>query len=181
VTMVGAVQALQHRYPVPADEKWATTLNVSRIQTPTQAVNQVTADATAWLDIRFPPEDTDCNGRTPQDIGAYLRSITGVAAEVVSVGPPHHADPDGSDVVRLREAARGAGFPGDLLRKHGAADGRFYYARGVDAVIFGPGGDGQHGPDEYADLTTVTPYRNALVSFLTAVAEPGLRRRSAAG
>ena len=37
----------------------------------------------------------------------------------------------------------------------------------IDAVIFGPGGDGQHGAGEYADLTTVTPYRNALVSFLT--------------
>ncbi|MEU4221816.1 M20/M25/M40 family metallo-hydrolase [Actinoplanes sp. NPDC026623] len=170
VTMVGAVQALLRRYPVPAVEKWATTVNVSRIETANQAVNQVPADATAWLDIRFPPEDTDFNGRTPHEIVAYLRSVTGVAAEIDSLGPPHHADPDGGDVARLRAAARRAGFSGDLLRKHGAADGRFYHARGVDAVIFGPGGDGQHGPHEYADLTTVTPYRNALVWYLTAVA-----------
>lgn len=176
VTMVGAVQALLRRYPVPAAEKWATTVNVSRIETANQAVNQVPADATAWLDIRFPPEDTDFNGRTPDEIVAYLRSVTGVAAEVDSLGPPHHADPDSDDVARLREAARGAGFSGELLRKHGAADGRFYYARGVDAVIFGPGGDGQHGPNEYADLTTVGPYRAALVSFLKAVAAPVLRR-----
>jgi succinyl-diaminopimelate desuccinylase len=168
VTMLGAVQALLRRYPVPAVEKWDTTVNVARIETANQAVNQVPADATAWLDIRFPPQDTDFAGRTPHEIVAYLRSVTGVTAEIDSLGPPHHADPDGADVARLREAAKGAGFTGELLRKHGAADARFYHDSGVDAVIFGPGGDGQHGPDEYADLTTVTPYRNALVSFLEA-------------
>ncbi|MEU7901709.1 M20/M25/M40 family metallo-hydrolase [Actinoplanes sp. NPDC049118] len=182
VTLAGAVQALLRRYPVPAAEKWATTVNVARIETANTAYNQVPADATAWLDIRFPPEDTDFNGRTPHEIVAYLRSVTGVAAEVDSLGPPHHADPDGADVARLREAARCAGFTGELLRKHGAADARFYYARGVDTVIFGPGGDGQHGPDEYADLTTVEPYRKALASFLTAVAAgPAVRRASGAG
>ncbi|GID91992.1 M20 family metallopeptidase [Amorphoplanes digitatis] len=166
LTLIGAVQALVRRYPVPATEQWATTVNVARIETANLAVNQVPADATAWLDIRFPPEDTDFSGRTPHEIVAYLRSVTGVRAEVDSLGPSHHADPESEEVARLREAARSAGFSGELLRKHGAADARFYYARGVDAVIFGPGGDGQHGPDEYADLTTVAPYRDALVSFL---------------
>jgi succinyl-diaminopimelate desuccinylase len=52
------------------------------------------------------------------------------------------------------------------LRKHGAADGRHYSAHGIDAVIFGPGGDGQHGAGEYADLATVGPYREALTAFL---------------
>ena len=52
------------------------------------------------------------------------------------------------------------------MRKHGAADGRFYYQRGVDAVIFGVGGDGQHGPDEYADTTIIAPYYQALTDFL---------------
>jgi len=52
------------------------------------------------------------------------------------------------------------------VRKHGAADGRFYYQRGVDAVIFGVGGDGQHGPDEYADTTIIAPYYQALTDFL---------------
>ena len=60
---------------------------------------------------------------------------------------------------------------GDLLRKHGAADARFYHQRGIDAVIFGIGGDGQHGPDEYADLTTVLPYHAALTAYLNAVAQ----------
>jgi succinyl-diaminopimelate desuccinylase len=45
-------------------------------------------------------------------------------------------------------------------------NGRFYYQRGIDAVIFGIGGDGQHGPDEYADIATIEPYYRALQDFL---------------
>jgi succinyl-diaminopimelate desuccinylase len=33
-------------------------------------------------------------------------------------------------------------------------------------VAFGVGGSGQHGPDEYADLSTVVPYYHALREFL---------------
>ncbi|AGZ42716.1 M20 family metallopeptidase [Actinoplanes friuliensis] len=163
-----AIGALLRRYPVPASEQWTTTVSVARIETSNRAVNQIPADATAWLDIRFPPQDTDFTGRTRHEIVAYLHSLTGLTVELDGLGPPHHADPSHPDVVRLQAAARAQGFSGDLLRKHGAADGRFYYARGINAVIFGPGGDGQHGPDEYVDLTTVTPYRNALITFLKA-------------
>ncbi len=167
LTLIGAVDAVLRRYPVPAGEQWRTTVNVARIETTNRAVNQVPAAATAWLDIRFPSEDTDLAGRTAEEVAAHLRSVSGVDVAVDSLGPPHHADPGSPEVVLLQAAARAAGYSGDLLRKHGAADGRFYSARGIDAVIFGPGGDGQHGPHEYADLTTVQPYRQALVSFLT--------------
>jgi succinyl-diaminopimelate desuccinylase len=76
-------------------------------------------------------------------------------------------------VELLRQAGRDHGYPGSLLRKHGAADGRFYSERGMDAVIFGPGGDGQHGPDEHVDLTTLRPYHDVLVAFLRSLRPPG--------
>jgi succinyl-diaminopimelate desuccinylase len=86
-----------------------------------------------------------------------------VEVVVDALAPPHRADPDRREVRLLRRG-------GALLRKHGSADGRFYSARGIDAVIFGPGGAGQHGPDEYADLATVRPYAEVLSSFLRALA-----------
>ncbi|MEV4705228.1 M20/M25/M40 family metallo-hydrolase [Actinoplanes sp. NPDC049316] len=164
--LTAALGRVLDRYPVPAAEAWATTVTVARVETAGRAVNQVPADATAWLDIRFPAGDPALAGRDVAQIAAYLRDLAGVEVSVDSLGAPHHADPDSSEVRALRAAARDAGYPGGLLRKHGAADGRFYSARGVDAVIFGPGGDGQHGPDEYADLATVEPYRAALTTFL---------------
>jgi succinyl-diaminopimelate desuccinylase len=161
-----AIQSVLVRYPVPAAEEWTTTVNVARIETPNRAYNQVPAAAEAWLDIRYPPTDPDFAGRTRDEIAAHLGRIAGETAIVDTLGPPHRADPDGPGVVALRAAIRSAtDRPGDLLRKHGAADGRYYHERGIDAVIFGPGGDGQHGPAEYVDLTTLRPYHDALVEF----------------
>ncbi|WP_203747055.1 M20 family metallopeptidase [Actinoplanes cyaneus] len=157
---------LLERYPVPASEAWTTTVNVARIETTNEAVNQVPADATAWLDIRFPPEDTDLTGRSPDEIATHLRKITGLEVRVDALGTPHRADPSSARVRALQEAARATGYSGELLRKHGAADSRFYFPLGVDAVIFGPAGNGQHGPDEYVEISSLGPYAQALSLFL---------------
>jgi succinyl-diaminopimelate desuccinylase len=176
LALLAGVGGILRRYPVPTAEKWTTTVNVARIETGNQAVNQVPADATAWLDIRYPAEDADFAGRSGEEIAAHLRELGGgmLAVHVDSLGPPHHANPASAEVALLREAAAGVGYPGDLLRKHGAADGRFYSAHGIDAVIFGPGGGGQHGPDEYVDINTLLPYHDALVAFLRAVSVSGI-------
>ena len=168
VKLIRTVDRVLAAYPVPAEEAWRTTVNVARIDTPTQARNQIPAEAEAWLDIRFPPEDGDLNGKTAEEIAEYLATFCepGVTPEVDLADPPHHADRDRPEIGRLREAANAQGYRADFLRKHGAADGRFYYQRGVGAVIFGIGGDGQHGPDEYADTTTIAPYYRALTDFL---------------
>jgi succinyl-diaminopimelate desuccinylase len=168
VALIAAVERVLRRYPVPATEEWTTTVNPARIETPDRAINQVPAEATAWLDIRFPPQDDSFAGRRPEEIAAHLGDIAGGGVRVVvdALGAPHRADPAGAEVLALQAAARDAGFSGELLRKHGAADGRHYSAYGMPAVIFGPGGDGQHGPEEYVDLTTLTPYRDAVTAFL---------------
>jgi succinyl-diaminopimelate desuccinylase len=155
-------------YPVPAAEAWRTTVNLARIQTPNTARNQVPAAAEAWLDIRFPPQDSDLNGQSAQQIAAYLEGFCepGVTPVVEHADPPHYADPGRPEVRRLQQAARAQGYRGGLLRKHGAGDARFYYQHGVAAVAFGIGGDGQHGPGEYADTTTIQPYYRALRAFL---------------
>jgi succinyl-diaminopimelate desuccinylase len=162
---IGSVLAA---YPVPTEEAWRTTVNLARIQTPNTARNQIPDAAEAWLDIRFPPQDTDFNGRTAAEIAGYLSGFCepGVIAVVEHADPPHRADPDRPDVRALQREARGQGYPGNFLRKHGAGDARFYYQRGIAAVAFGIGGDGQHGPGEYADITTIAPYYEALRRFL---------------
>jgi succinyl-diaminopimelate desuccinylase len=170
VALQAGIAAVLGRYPTPEAEEWRTTVNLARIETGNRAVNQVPADATAWLDVRFPPSDPSFAGRPADEIAAYLKRLTGLEVLVDSLGAPHSADPASADVARLQASAAAAGFSGALLRKHGAADGRFYSARGTDAVIFGPGGDGQHGPDERLDLRTLGPYREALIDFLGRVA-----------
>jgi succinyl-diaminopimelate desuccinylase len=168
VKLMRTVGRVLAAYPVPAGEEWRTTVNVARIETPNQARNQIPDYAEAWLDIRYPPEDTDLNGRTIPELTAYLAGFCepGVTPVIGHADPPHHADRDRPEVGALRRAARGQGYDADFLRKHGAADARFYYQRGTDAVIFGVGGDGQHGAGEYAEVATIEPYYRALTDFL---------------
>lgn len=156
-------------YPVATEEAWQTTVNLARIHTPNQARNQIPDLAEAWLDIRFPPEDADLNGKTAQQVTEYLAKFceAGVTPKVEQADPPHHADPDRPEVSALCRAIRNQGYPADLLRKHGATDGRFYYQRGIDAVIVGVRGGGMHGPEEYVDTSTIAPYYRALTEFLT--------------
>jgi succinyl-diaminopimelate desuccinylase len=156
------------RYPVATEEAWRTTVNIARVYTPNQARNQVPAEAEAWLDIRYPPEDADLSGRTVAEITAYLETFCepGVTPTVDYLDSPHHADQDRPEVVALARAVRNQGYRPGFLRKHGAGDGRFYGERGIGAVAFGVGGGGQHGADEYADITTIEPYYRALTAFL---------------
>jgi len=168
VTLGRSLARILAAYPVATEEAWRTTVNIARIETPNQTRNQIPALAEAWLDIRFPPEDANLNGKTVQEVTAYLASFCepGVTPVVDHADPPHHADRDRPEIRRLQQAAANQGYRAGFLRKHGAADGRFYYQRGVDAVIFGVGGDGLHSADEYADTTTITPYYQALKEFL---------------
>jgi succinyl-diaminopimelate desuccinylase len=174
LTLLRSLDNVLARYPVPAEEAWRTTVNVARIETPNQAFNQIPALAEARLDIRFPPEDADLNGKTAQEIATYLAKFCepGVTPTVHQADPPHHADAGRPEVRKLQQAVRNQGYRPDFLRKHGAADGRFYYQRGIDAVIFGVGGNGQHSADEHVDTTTIGPYYRALKEFLH---DPGPR------
>ncbi len=167
--LVHSIERLSRRYPQPNEEVWRSTVTVAGIDTDNTAVNQIPAQATARLDIRFPPTDADLSGRSREHVAEHLRGfcVPGVEVVIHRLESPHLADQDRPEIATLRRAARDQGFAASFRRKHGAADGRFYSALGMDAVIFGVGGDGQHGPEEYADLRTVSPYHRALRQFLT--------------
>jgi succinyl-diaminopimelate desuccinylase len=168
VKLQSSVASLLARYPAATEEVWRTTVTLARVRTQNQARNQVPADAEALLDIRFPADDADLSGKSVADVTAYLQGFCepGVTPVVDVLDQAHRTDHDRPEVLRLRQVARRQGYSGDLLRKHGVSDGRFYGELGIAAVAFGVGGSGQHGPDEYADLSTVVPYYHALREFL---------------
>jgi succinyl-diaminopimelate desuccinylase len=171
VALMRSVERLLARYPIATAEEWRTTVNLARVHTPNQARNQIPAEAEAWLDIRFPPEDANLAGRSADEVAAYLQEFCepGVTAVVQGLDAPHHTDPGRPEIARLRAAARDQGFEPDFLRKHGAGDGRFYGGLGIAAVAFGVGGQGQHGTGEYAEISTIGPYYRALRRFLAGV------------
>jgi succinyl-diaminopimelate desuccinylase len=162
------VASIMSVYPVPDQETWQTTVSLARIYTPNLALNQVPERAEAWLDIRFPGGDPDLDGKTAEQVAAYLAGFCepGVTPVVERADPPHRADTHRPEIGRLQAAARSQGYTGEFLRKHGTGDSRFYGLHGITSVAFGIGGAGQHGPEEYADITTIVPYYQALTEFL---------------
>ena len=84
VKLQRSVHNVLARYPVATEEAWRTTVNVARVHAPNQARDQIPAEAEAWLDIRFPAEDTDLASQTPGQIAAYLQGCCepGVTAVV---------------------------------------------------------------------------------------------------
>jgi succinyl-diaminopimelate desuccinylase len=165
-----ALDAILAAYPVPDADAWRTTVNVARVDTENRALNQVPAQAQAWLNIRFPAGDPGVDGKTPEQLAAHLAGFCepGVTPVVDRIDPPYRADERHPGIAALQAAARGQGYPGELLRRHGTGDVCFFAVHDIVAVEFGIGGDGLHGPAEYADLTTVAPYYQALTEFLRA-------------
>jgi succinyl-diaminopimelate desuccinylase len=165
--VIGAILAA---YPVPSQEAWQATVNVARVHVPNQALNQVPAQAGAWLDIRFPAGDPCLDGRTPHQVAAYLAGFCepGVTVGVDRIDPPYRADERHPEVAALRAAVRRQGYTGEFLRRHGSGDVCFFAEHGIVSVEFGIGGDGLHGPGEYADVTTIAPCYQALTEFLLA-------------
>ena len=101
-------------YPVATQEAWRTTVNLARVQTQNQARNQVPAYAQAWLDIRFPAQDSDLAGprtaeRSPPTWPASAsrasrRWWTASTRRIMPTPPPPYPD-----VLRLQRAARSQG------------------------------------------------------------------------
>ena len=166
--LVHTVTRLMARYPAATDEVWRTTVNLARVETSNQAFNQIPADAQAWLDIRFPGEDGDLQGRSAAEIKDFLQTFCEpeMTVRVHDISPPHHAEHDRLEVIELRRAAQAQGYPGGFVYKHGSGDGAFYSERGIAAVAFGVEGAGQHGPDEYVEIASIEPYHQALTDFL---------------
>jgi acetylornithine deacetylase/succinyl-diaminopimelate desuccinylase-like protein len=82
------------------------------------------------------------------------------------IAPPHRADHRRPEIAALQAAARRHGYTGEFIRRHGTGDLRFYGVYGITSVSFGIGGDGQHGPSEYAEIATIAPYYQVLTDFL---------------
>ena len=90
---------------------WRTTVNVARIETPNQARNQIPEQAEAWLDIRYPPEDPDLDGKTIPELTAYLATFCEPGVTPV-VEPGRPAAPRRPGPAGGRGAAAGRAQPG---------------------------------------------------------------------
>ena len=91
----------------------------------------------------------------------FLLDLTRQLVRIPTVNPKFEADaalntPLGHGLVRAIVDSRAAQGQDTEIRGFTAVcDAAHYAAAGIPGVIFGPGGDGFHGPNEYVDLDSL--------------------------
>ncbi len=115
------------------------------------AVNIIPDLATARLDFRFPPglALADVLAEIERRMGAHQQ----VAWKVLSSHEPNVTEP-GHEIVQavLRHARSGTAQAVVANMRPGFSDSRFYRAKGIASVVYGPQPNNMGGPDEYVLL-----------------------------
>ncbi len=91
------------------------------------------------------------------------------SAEVVFARRPYELDANDVFVRAMQDAARAAGIQAELAGVSFWADSAVLGEAGIASVLFGPGGAGLHGLEEYVRLDDVTGCEAALVELARAV------------
>lgn len=163
----GFANGLLERYPIPTEETFSTTVNISSISTPNLAHTKVPDYATVRLDIRFTNDDP--NFRSKQHFAALVEEID-ANAEIVSITEfctPVYSSPKNPLLQSLKTSAEKVeGHKFKFVMRHGTFDGRFFAEKGDQACEFGIAGEHQHGDDENIPLKAFDNYRATLHDFL---------------
>jgi len=160
-------QKLLTAIPTPPRDEWCTTANIATISTSNTTFNRVPDQARVSVDIRFIANDKRLASR--QSATDFLQQLAqGSAVHIQKLEASHFADPESSDARGLaRAVSKTVGKPAQFIRKHGAADVRFFSQRGIPAFTLGVQGEGQHSDDEYVEIASIERYLATLTQFLT--------------
>jgi succinyl-diaminopimelate desuccinylase len=154
--------------PTPQRDEWCTTANIATISTPNVTFNRVPDQAHVGVDIRFIASDERFVSR--ESATDFLEQLApkGSTVHIQKLEASHFADPESSDARALAHAvSEVAGKPAQFIRKHGAADIRFFSQRGIPGVTIGMQGEGQHSDNEYVEIASIERYLATLTQFLT--------------
>jgi len=161
-----AIHAILSEYPLPKEEIYRTTVNVTHVHTNNTSINTITPDhCEAILDIRFIP------GERQAVIDTVKSALPeGVRYEVIYDSTPHKTDVDNKYIKILATTAKEVLKQKIVFGKaHGASDMRHFTEVNCDGVEFGPIGGNQHHDNEWVDIKSLGDYYQILKQFLLAV------------
>jgi acetylornithine deacetylase len=126
------------------------------------------------FDLKFLPNETSQEIRREFEafVDAFARQDSWLRAHPPSVQwdlyglhfPPLNT-PVGHDLVHgIVEARAAQGQDTEIKGFTAVCDAAHYAGVGIPGVIFGPGGDGLHGPDEYVDLDSLAAVAKTLAA-----------------
>lgn len=159
------LKIIEADYPVTAEEKWESTINLASLETSNKSYNKVPDECTALLDIRFIPEDKE------KILDNLKSKIGNLAALELTMDEPSHLTEDSDYFVeKLKSSIKDVTRKnGEVVNKHGGSDVRFYSNLGIPGVTFGPIGQGHHSDEEWVDIKSLENYSKILEKFLLSI------------
>ncbi len=153
VALSRGLNALLARFPVPAEPVWETTATPTCLLAQSSH-NRVPDQVELKLDLRYVPEDD------PQELEGFLKGIfPHCELEVVQLAVPLSTEPDHPKVEQVAQLQfEMLGQRPRLFSEHFASDARYYSAKKVPAICWGPAGAGMHADDERLDLESLHTY-----------------------
>lgn len=147
-------------------EGWNSTANIARCSTD-NAVNQVPAEATITVDIRYVPE-----ADTPEQLVERVRTIADSIGlqyqiKVLEKEPAMFVDPAEAALLEFTQALEKTTGRAIAVRgSHGASDARFFSTQGVPILMSQPLGGDIHGPAEWIDVSSALRFYEALQTWV---------------
>lgn len=156
------IEKLKEAFPIPKDEKWETTVNLSKIETSNTHFNKIPDDASVSLDIRFIPKDKKI-------ILSKIKSLLpqGFKLEIILNEPELFVDEKNLYLQLLKKVSE------DSLKKkikfygaNGSSDARHFTRVKNSGVEFGPIGGGIGTDNEWTDIKGLENYYQIICKFL---------------
>jgi len=162
--LISVYAKIKKLYPTLTKPAWKTSANLTKIKGG-EVLNKIPDYAELYLDIRRTENDSE------KEILKKLGKMTGVQVEKIVAADMLDTNENNDYVKKLKISAEKV-----LKRKvrvnqeHGATDARYFFARGMPAVLFKALGAGAHSDTEHVVISSLQPYYKVLTDFVNKVA-----------
>lgn len=156
---------LEEKYPIPKEEKWVTTINLSKIETDNQSFNKIPDTCAIWLDIRYIHEDANT-------IVSNINNILprGFKLDIIANEPTLFVNENNEYLKKLKKAGElVTGKKITTYGAHGTSDARHFSQVNCNGIEFGPIGGGIGTDNEWVDIPSLKAYCNVLIEFLLSI------------
>ena len=160
--IVETVKNLEKTFPHPTTPSWQTTMNLSKIETTNATFNKIPEDATAWIDIRFIPEEKDTIHQKVKNLIPEAFTVEFAQDQPAACTPENN--PFLQKLAQVTEKITGKAP--EVVSGHGAADVRFYTHTGSAGVEFGLLGANHHADEEWVDIQSLETYYAIMKDFI---------------
>ena len=161
------LSTLLQQYPIPAEQGWATTINLAKIETTNISFNKIPDDCKVLLDVRFVPEDSSSILQNIQDLVP-----DGFEIEVIANESSLFVEPTNQYLNKIKNSVKKI-IDKELVLygAQGTSDSRHFTKVGIDGIEFGPIGGGIGTDDEWVDIASLDNYCKILEDFLLSICD----------